>query len=239
MYEKLGIVIPVYNEGYNIITTIKEIQNKIQTPNKIHIIYDFDEDNTLPPLKNFIKENEINNIKLIKNYYGNGALNAIKTGMESFDDGAILVIMADLSDDLSIVDAMINKLNEGYDLVAASRYTKGGAQIGGPKLKSFLSKLAGISLHYLTRIPTKDPTNSFKLYTKKVLNSVKIESNGGFELGLEIFVKAYLLGFKITEIPTVWKDRIEGKSNFKLWKWLPKYFKWYLFAIKGKFLGSF
>jgi len=236
-YKNLGIVIPVYNEGDNILNTIEKINTDIKTPNEIHIIYDFDEDNTLPLLKKFIDDNNLKNIKLIKNYYGRGALNAIKTGMESFQEGAILVMMADLSDELSIVDKMFNKLNEGYDLVAASRYSKGGKQIGGPFLKSFLSKISGISLHYLTGIPTKDPTNSFKLYTKKVLNSLQIESNGGFEIGLEIFVKAYLHGFKITEIPTIWQDRIAGKSNFKLWKWLPKYLKWYLFAVKGKLFG--
>lgn len=237
-YISLNIVIPVYNEGDNIVTTLREIQNKVDIPNIIHIVYDFDEDNTLPPLKQFIQNENINNIELVKNKYGRGALNAIKTGFESFDDGAILVMMADLSDDLYQVKVMFDKLNEGYDLVCGSRYMKGGDQIGGPKFKSLLSKTAGISLHYFTGIPTRDVTNSFKLYTKKVLNDLEIESNGGFEIGIEIFVKAYLKGYRISEVPSIWRDRAAGESNFKLWKWLPNYLHWYFYAIKGKWLLS-
>ena len=238
-YEEVNIVIPVYNEDENILLTLAEIDKKIKIPYNIHIIYDFEEDNTIPQVRKYIELNPDVRIELIKNYYGKGALNAIKTGMESFQDGAILVVMADLSDDLAKVSLMLDKLNDGYDLVGGSRYMKGGAQLGGPKFKGLLSRFAGISLHYLTGLPTKDATNSFKLYTKKVLNNIEIESNGGFEIGIEIFVKAYLKGYKIAEVPSIWRDREAGKSNFKLWKWLPNYLKWYFFAFKGRLFLKF
>jgi len=232
MFNLLNIVIPVYNEAENIKNTISEINQRVSTPHNIFIIYDFDEDNTLPVARNLMKEQ--NNIELVKNKYGKGVLNAIKTGFENIKEGVILVVMADLSDDLSKVDEMFEKISEGYDIVCGSRYMKGGRQIGGPRFKKLLSRLAGVSLHYLTGIPTHDITNSFKMYTKKVLDDIKIESNGGFELGMEIVIKAFFKGYKITEVPCVWRDRSAGKSRFKLWKWLPKYIHWYLFAIKGK-----
>ena len=72
------------------------------------------------------------------------------------------------------------------------------------------------------------------MYTKKLLNDIRIESNGGFELGMEIVIKAFLKGYRITEVSSVWRDRSAGESRFRLWKWLPKYIYWYLFAIKGK-----
>ena len=231
MFNLLNIVIPVYNEAENIKNTISEINQRVSTPHKIFIIYDFDEDNTLPVVRNLMKEQ--NNIELVKNKYGKGVLNAIKTGFENIKEGVILVVMADLSDDLSKVDEMFEKISEGYDIVCGSRYMKGGRQIGGPRFKKLLSRLAGVSLHYLTGIPTHDITNSFKMYTKKVLDDIKIESNGGFELGMEIVIKAFFKGYKITEVPCVWRDRSAGKSRFKLWKWLPNYIYWYLFAISG------
>ena len=231
MFNLLNIVIPVYNEAENIKNTISEINQRVSTPHKIFIIYDFDEDNTLPVARNLMKEQ--NNIELVKNKYGKGVLNAIKTGFENIKEGVILVVMADLSDDLSKVDEMFQKISEGYDIVCGSRYMKGGRQIGGPRFKKLLSRLAGVSLHYLTGIPTHDITNSFKMYTKKVLDDIKIESNGGFELGMEIVIKAFFKGYKITEVPCVWRDRSAGKSRFKLWEWLPKYIYWYLFAISG------
>ena len=110
----------------------------------------------------------------------------------------------------------------------------GGGQLGGPLIKKLMSKFAGLSLHYLARLPVHDVTNSFKLYRKSFLNEVKIESTGGFELGLELVVKAFKSGKKITEVPTVWRDRTAGKSNFKLIEWLPKYLKWYFKAFGGK-----
>jgi hypothetical protein len=142
--------------------------------------------------------------------------------------------MADMSDDYSVLPAMIQKAREGYDIVCPSRYMKGGKLKGGPFVKQFLSRLSWVSLCWLTGLPTHDATNSYKLYSRKTLNRMKIESDGGFEIGLEIVAKAFIMGEKITEIPSQWYDRIEGKSKFKLMKWIPKYLKWYFFLIRSK-----
>lgn len=234
MYDLINIVIPVYNEGENIKLTLDGIRDKLKTPYKAFIIYDFEEDNTIPIVNNFMKENS--NIMLVKNKYGKGALNAIKTGFEAIDSGVALVVMADLSDEIGQVEEMFRKINEGHDIVCGSRYMKEGKQIGGPWLKKILSRMAGVSLHYIAGIPTYDVTNSFKMYTKKVLDEIKIESNGGFELGMEIVIKAYFSGFKVTEIPCTWVDRQRGKSRFKMLKWTQKYLRWYLYALKKAFL---
>ena len=232
----MNIVIPVYNEGENIGETFAEIRRKVRTPHEIFVVYDFEEDSTLPVVREFEKAED--NIHMVKNKYGRGALNAIKTGFETIDKGVILVVMADIADDLGRVDEMLAKINEGYDIVCGSRYMKGGRQIGGPKLKKSLSRIAGISLHLLVGIPVHDITNSFKMYTKNVLNDINIESKGGFELGMEIVIKAYDKGYKITEVPSIWSDRQSGDSRFRLWRWLPKYMHWYWFAVQKKFLQT-
>lgn len=228
IYSSINIVIPVYNEGENILTTLHEIREKIKTPHKIFIVYDFEEDDTFPVIKKYDGPHEI---VLIKNRYGHGALNAIKTGFDSVLEGVVLVVMADASDDLNNVDKMFDKINQGYDIVCGARYMRGGEHIGGPFIKKTMSRLAGVSLHYLTRIPTHDVTNSYKMYTKKLLNDVSIESGGGFELGMEIVIKSFLKGYKIAEVPSTWTDRTSGGSRFKLLRWLPRYLHWYLFAI--------
>ena len=236
MYKAIDIVIPVYNEGDNINKTVSEIEEKVKTTHCMWIVYDFDEDNTVPHVQKLIEQGKP--VKLVKNKYGRGALNAIKTGLETVEQEAVLVAMGDLSDDVSTVDKMFEMLNNGYDVVCGSRYMKGGKQIGGPVLKSFMSRMAGISLHVITGIPTHDISNSFKLYTKKVLDSIKIESTGGFEIGMEIVVKAFVNGFKIGEVPSVWTDRSAGESKFMLWKWLPKYLHWYWYAVRFKLFGK-
>ncbi len=226
----IDIIVPVYNEAGNIEKLFDEIEAEVHSAKRISIVYDFDEDDTLPVVER-IKGNYTFEVRTIKNIIGRGVVNAIKTGMEHAEYDAILVMMADLSDKLDVVDSMLAKLQSGYDLVCGSRYMKGGKQNGGPFLKGLFSRTAGLSLHLLTRIPTHDVTNSFKMYSKRLIDGIQIESNGGFEIGLEIAVKAYALGYAITEVPSEWFDRTEGESNFHMWRWMPKYLKWYLYAI--------
>ena len=234
---KLQIIIPVYNEGGSIVKTLCGIREKVVVPHEITIIYDFDEDDTLPAVKAYLAEDKSAPITLVKNQFGRGGLNALKTGFQNAKQDIVLVTMADGSDDLSLIDRMYGKLAEGYDIVCASRYMKGGGQIGGGKIKGWISRLAGVSLYYLTGIPTRDITNNFKMYRKKVLDRIDFQSDGGFEIAMEITVKAYSLGYRITEVPYVWPDRAVGQSRFKLMQWLPKYWRWYWYALRGRFLG--
>lgn len=233
----LDIIVPVYNEGRGILKLFDEIQEEIKTPKRVLVVYDFEEDTTVPVVKEN-KEKYSFDINLIRNYIGKGALNAIKTGMQTAINEMVLVMMADSSDKLDVVDTMCQRMAEGYDLVCGSRYMKGGKQHGGPFLKSLFSRIAGVSLHFLTRIPTHDVTNSFKLYRKTLLDDITMESTGGFEIGLEITVKAFAAGYKITEVPSEWFEREEGESNFHMWKWLPHYLHWYCLCIRQSCLRS-
>ncbi len=226
-------MIPVYNEGGNIPALFTELKKSIGSGSEILICYDFEEDNTLPEARKY--QADFPKLRFVKNQFGSGCLGAIKSGFKEASGPAVLVMMADLSDDLSSVSPMMNLFEEGCAVVAASRYTAGGRQIGGPPVKKFLSKIAGLSLHYFTGLPSVDPTNNFKLYAKSFLEKTRIESDGGFELGLELTVKAYLSGSKVGECPTVWRDRTAGVSRFQFKKWLPKYLRWYLYAVKGRF----
>ena len=144
--------------------------------------------------------------------------------------------MADLTDDPKVLNQMMEKFDEGFDVVAASRYMKGGHQIGGPILKQILSRVAGVSLYYLVGLPTHDATNSFRVYSKRFLDKIKVESDGGFELAIELTVKAHFGGFRVAEVPTTW-TYLAKESRFYLLKWLPKYLKWYFWAVKMKLGG--
>jgi len=232
MSSDLTIVIPVYNEGDNVVSTLKEIGQKVTVPAIISIVYDMEEDTSLPPIRNLQQTSFTFPISLIRNAYGRGALNAIRTGLETATTELIIVTMADLSDPPEVMNDMVRvALDREAAIVCASRYMKGGRQIGGPRLKGFLSRTAGLILCWVAGLPTHDPTNSFKLYRKSFLRTTTVESTGGFELGLELVVKAHKMGLVVTEVPTVWRDRVAGKSNFRLWRWLPNYLKWFFYAF--------
>lgn len=228
----LHIVTPVYNEGDNFPALYKEVKKYIKTPHELIVVYDFDEDNTVPVAQSYQKNDKT--VILHKNKRGRGALNALLSGFDYVKSGPLLVMMADLSDDLRIVDQMYQAYLEGATVVCASRYVKGGKQIGGPFIKRSLSRFAGTSLYWIRRIPTHDITNNFRLYDKTFLSNLTIESTGGFEVAMEITIKAFRQGKKIVEIPSTWRDRTAGEAKFKLWKWLPSYLRWYRYAFTGR-----
>ncbi len=229
----LTVVIPVYNEGANFKALWGEIASSIQTPFRAVVVYDFDADNTVPVVKEVIAAGELR-LKLLRNAYGRGVTGAIKTGLESVESGPILVTMADLSDEMTQVDPMYQLYLEGYDLICGSRYMRGGKLIGGPFFKQLLSRVSGLTLHYFRRVPTHDATNSFKLYDAQMVHDLRVESVAGFELGLELTVKAFLNGYRIAEIPSVWRDRTAGTSRFRVLHWMPHYLKWYFYAFRPK-----
>jgi glycosyltransferase involved in cell wall biosynthesis len=175
-------------------------------------------------------------VRAVKNGRGRGALNAIRSGFDQASGEGVIVVMADLADDLRGLLPMIDAFRAGADVVCGSRYMAGGGQHGGPRLKSLLSRAAGVSLHLLTGIPTHDVTNSFKLYRRSFLADVQIESTGGFEIGMELTVKAYASGRRVVEVPSVWTDRSSGESRFDMRRWLPRYLGWYVYALRKRWL---
>jgi glycosyltransferase involved in cell wall biosynthesis len=231
----LALACPVYNEADNIGSLLDAISEKVHIPCELVIVYDFEEDNTLPVVR--ARQNELSfSVRLLRNKYGKGAVNAVKTGLESSSDHvAVAVIMADLSDDTADLNTMYNLIAyDTFDVVCGSRYMRGGRQIGGPPLKSLMSRLAGLSLHLLTGIPTHDATNNFKMYRGSFLAGTPIESEAGFEIGLELVSKAFVGGYRIGEIPTTWRDRVAGVSRFSIIKWLPHYLRWYRYAFRAR-----
>ena len=142
--------------------------------------------------------------------------------------------MADGSDDTQQIDDLCKLVERGVVIAAASRYMSGGQQIGGPALKSFLSRMAGLSLFWLASVGTRDATNSFKAYSTEFVRDVGIQSDSGFEIGIELVAKARRLRLPVAELPTIWLERARGTSNFKVLLWLPKYLRWYRFAFGPK-----
>ena len=228
---RMSIVVPAHNEEDNIIEVIDRIEHYLDIQSldcELVVVNDHSTDATAELVSKM--SNQYINIRLIENKLDKGFANALKTGFNNTLGDVVVPIMGDLCDDLSAIEIMFQKINEGYDVVCGSRYTKGGARLGGSKIKGFFSCFVGVSLHYLLGLPTRDIGNAFKMYRKKVIDGIDIKSKG-FEISMEIPLKAHYLGFKITEVPTVWRERTKGKSNFRIFKLLPSYLKLYIWAI--------
>lgn len=229
---ELSIVIPVFREGEAVEPVIRALTAAVDAPHEILVIYDFDEDPTVPVIERLAAE--LPTVRGLRNDLGRGVLNAMKAGIAASSGQYVLISMSDGSDEPHVVDSMVVLARDGADVVAASRYMKGGHQLGGPPIKRLMSRAAGLTLHWFARVGTHDPTNNFKLYSRRFLDTVTIESTAGFELALELTIKASLAGRRVAEVPTTWRDRTAGQSNFKLRQWLPHYLRWYAVAMRAR-----
>jgi dolichol-phosphate mannosyltransferase len=232
---QLSVVIPVYNEGENITHVLRGLMTAVSSrPLEVLVVYDFEADTTVPVVVGL--QRELREVRLVRNDRGRGVLNAIKTGFANARAPHILVMMADGSDEPKDIDAMIAEGQRGADVVSGSRYMRGGQQVGGPLLKRLMSRAAGLSLHWVAGVPTHDPTNNFKMYSRRLLDRVTIESAAGFELALELTVKAHAGGMQVAEVPTTWRDRTTGESRFRMWKWIPHYLRWYGYGMRSRLI---
>ena len=229
---ELSIVMPVFKEGEAVEPIIRALTAAGRTSHEILVVYDFDEDPTVPVIDRLAAE--LPAVRGHRNDLGRGVLNAMKAGIAAAGGSYVLITMSDGSDEPHIVDSMVAYARDGADIVAASRYMPGGHQVGGPILKRLMSRTAGLTLHWFAGVRTHDATSNFKLYTRSFLDAVTIESQAGFELALELTVKATLDGRRVAEVPTTWRDRTSGQSNFKLRQWLPHYLRWYRRAFIGR-----
>ena len=136
----------------------------------------------------------------------------------------------------NILDDMYEEFLNGSQIVAASRFMKGGSMKGCPLIKSVLVRTASFTLFYLSSIPIRDASNGFRLFSRNLLSKIAIESQVGFAYSLELLAKCNRLNYKISEIPAQWEERSEGSSRFKVFKWLPQYLKWYIYGLATTWL---
>lgn len=229
MKPLVSVVVPVYNEGSSVVPFLDSLFEAVRSSSEVIAVYDFPEDTTAPYLEEYART-EPRLVPMV-NTYGRGPALAIRYGIDHAAGDVVVVTMADGSDDPHLIESLVRLVENGVAVASASRYSAGGHQIGGHLVKSVLSRLAGTSLYWLARTGTKDATNSFKAYSKAFVDEVGIDSRAGFEVAIELVVKARRLRQPVAEIPTTWIARTSGTSHFRLFAWLPDYLRWYTFAF--------
>jgi dolichol-phosphate mannosyltransferase len=229
MKPRVSIVVPAYNEGAGIEDFLGRVLEAVELPCELLVVVDTPEDTTLPYVEKYGRQDP--RARCLLNKLGPGPAQAIRYGIQQSLADVVVVTMADGSDDPRQIDQLVRLVERGVVVAAASRYSRGGQQVGGPFLKGSLSRMAGISLGLLARVGTRDATNSFKAYDMDFIRKVGIDSDAGFEIGIELVAKARRARLPVAEIPTIWLERDQGMSNFKLASWIPRYVRWWLFAF--------
>ena len=144
--------------------------------------------------------------------------------------------MADDFENIELIDRMVKIIDEGNDLVIPSRFIAGGKMLGAVKTKEIVTRIGSYLIYYIARIPFKDCTNAFKMFSVNLKNKVKLKSTTGFTFALELVAKSYFLKLKIIEIPSTWIEIKNRKSNFKILKWIPYYIYWLVYATTCNYI---
>jgi glycosyltransferase involved in cell wall biosynthesis len=233
MTSELDIVIPVYNEGRNIQATLAALGSSLTTRTRVLICYDSPDDDTLPA----IRENPHPGlaVELVRNR-GRGAHSAVMTGFAASTAPFVLMYPADDDYNAAMVDPMVALARGGCDIVCASRFMPGGAMVGCPPLKAALVRAANFTLHYFARLPSTDASNGFRMFSRRVIDRIYVESDRGFCYSIELLVKAHRLGWPVAEVPVRWFERRHGQSRFRVFQWLPAYLRWYAYAFATTWL---
>jgi dolichol-phosphate mannosyltransferase len=235
MTVELDIVIPVYNEGRNIVATLAALARSVTTPARVLICYDDPHDDTLAAIRENPQAHPGFPVEFVRNT-GHGAHSAVMTGFAASTAPFVLMCAADDDYNAPMLDRMVALARGGCDIVCASRFMPGGAMVGCPLLKAVLVRAANFTLHRLARLPTRDASNGFRLFSRRVIDRIAVESDQGFCYSIELLVKAHRLGWKIGEVPSQWFERRHGASRFRVMRWLPAYLRWYRYAFATTFL---
>jgi dolichol-phosphate mannosyltransferase len=235
MAPQLDIVIPVYNEGQNILATLSALVREVKTPARILIVYDLADDDTLPVIRNNPQAHAGIAVEFVRNP-GRGAHKAVMTGFAASTAPYIVMLPADDDFNAGILDKMVALAQQGCDIVCASRFMPGGKMKGAPLLKDALVRAGAFTLYYLARLPTQDASSGFRLFSRRVVREIVVESDQGFCYSIELLVKVHRLGWRIGEVPALWFERKHGQSRFRVLKWLPAYLRWYLYAFATTYL---
>jgi dolichol-phosphate mannosyltransferase len=235
--QLLSVVIPARDEEGCLASTVEhlhvELRNR-QIPHEIVVVDDGSTDTTWEILQTL--QARVPPLLPIRNAGLNGFGRAVTLGLNSMKGDAVVIMMADESDDCRDVVRYWDKLNEGYDCVFGSRFIKGSRVIDYPKFKLFLNRLANYFLKILFRIKLNDTTNAFKAYRRDVIDGCQPLIAPHFNLTVEIPLKAIVRGFTWTTIPITWRNRRTGTAKLKikemgsrylficLYIWLEKYF---------------
>jgi dolichol-phosphate mannosyltransferase len=213
----LSVVIPARDEEACIASTVEHLHVELRlrdVPHEIIVVDDGSTDRTWEIIN--ATKSRISVLRGVQSKPPHGFGRAIIAGLDQMRGDAVVLMMADESDDCRDVVRYWETLQQGYDCVFGSRFIKGGSVIDYPKLKLALNRCANLFLKTLFNINLNDTTNAFKAYRKEVIDGCRPLIAAHFNLTVELPLKAIVRGYTWTSIPITWRNRRTGQPKLKL-----------------------
>lgn len=235
----VSVVIPGRNEAGNIPQTVRGIVEEFDRRGfsyEIIIVDDGSADETPQVVAELSAKDP--RVRPIRNTPPFGFGNAIKAGLKHFKGGAVLIVMADGSDDPRDMAAYVDKLNEGYDCCFGTRWSKDAVVENYPRLKLVLNRLVNGVIRVLFRLKYNDVTNAFKAYSRETIEGIQPILSHHFNITVELPLKAIVRGYSYAVVPTHWRERYQGKSHLKLKEMGSRYLFIILYVLLEKLLSK-
>jgi len=213
----LSVVIPARNEAEALPATVEHLHLELrlnQIPHEIVVVDDGSSDRTWEVLQEI--QQRIHELRPVQNPGQHGFGRAISFGLHNVKGDAVVIMMADESDDVRDAARYWQVLNEGWDCVFGSRFVKGGGVIDYPRVKLLLNRMANFFIRLLFRIPLNDTTNAFKAYRRTVIQGCEPLISPHFNLTVELPLKAIVRGYSWTVVPITWRNRRYGVAKLKI-----------------------
>lgn len=213
----LSVVIPARDEEGCIASTVEHLHVELRlhnVPHEIVVVDDGSTDRTWDILQDLKKR--VSNLLAIQNVPPHGYGRAVIWGLNQMRGDAVVIMMADESDDVRDVVRYWELLNAGYDCVFGSRFMKGGGVIDYPRFKLALNRLANWFLRILFGIKHNDITNAFKAYRTTTIDGCRPLIAPHFNLTIELPLKAVVRGYKWASMPNTWRNRRAGQAKLKI-----------------------
>ena len=220
-----SVVIPARDEEGSLPATLEHLHLEFSlnnVPHEIVVVDDGSRDRTWEVLQKL--KLKIPALRPIQNPGANGFGRAITFGLRNCTGDAVVIMMADESDDARDAVRYWNLLNEGWDCVFGSRFIKGGGTIDYPPVKLFVNRLANFFIRMIFRIPLNDTTNAFKAYRRTVIQGCEPLIAPHFNLTVELPLKAIVRGYSWTVVPNTWRNRRFGVAKQKIKEMGSRYF---------------
>ena len=236
--ELLTVIIPARNEEDCIVSTIEHLHLELRLrkiPHEIVVVDDGSTDRTWEMIEQ--TREHVPALVPIKKHGQHGFGRAIACGLDHMSGDAVVIMMADESDDARDVVRYWNLLSEGYDCVFGSRFLPGGGVIDYPGLKLFINRLANRFIRTLFRIDLNDTTNAFKAYRRTVIDGCRPLIAAHFNITVEMPLKAIVRGYSWTTMPITWRNRRTGESKLKIKEMGSRYLFICLYLLLEKYLS--
>ena len=211
---KTLIVTPTYNERKNIrelVSTLFELNPDFH----ILVVDDSSPDGTAEIVEEL--QADCANLHLLSRNEKTGLGSAYIAGFNyalERDYEAVVQMDADMSHDPKDVPLLIEAI-ENADLAIGSRYISGINVVNWPLQRLIISYGANIYTRLVTRLPVRDATGGFKCWRREALEAINLDGvrSQGYSFQIEMTYRAWLKGFRITEIPIIFVDRTVGESK--------------------------